>query len=320
MNQTSDKLSASFFSVVLKLEELSSFAVLLVLYQCTRCHVLKFSTWYIRRSQLGHVTSLLLTSTTSWFNLMLKEMEDFARMLSHFLLLLFRFVQLRCIKTSYWCMSSVSYWSLLVRELARPNLDPETVVTELLYLHSQCCGFALKILTPSFKSLPVHHFIRDRWCVTFTINYTPLTFSVKREYVKLLNGKCDLTEFNPTPMEQSHSWKANSRHFWKLKVYYHVHNSVSFVPIVNHIKSFEVLPSYFVKVHFNIILPSMQRSSKWSPAFRPSHQSPVCVSVFRHACYITSSFQPRFYYHIIIWRGILPHYAVFFALLLFLLL
>jgi hypothetical protein len=44
MNQISHKLSAFFFSVVLKLKELSSFATLLVLYQCTRCHVLKFST------------------------------------------------------------------------------------------------------------------------------------------------------------------------------------------------------------------------------------------------------------------------------------
>jgi len=43
INQISDKLSA-FFSVVLKLKELSSFATLLVLYQCTQCHVLKFST------------------------------------------------------------------------------------------------------------------------------------------------------------------------------------------------------------------------------------------------------------------------------------
>ena len=74
------------------------------------------------------------------------------------------------------------------------------------------CGFALKKLTASSKSLPVHHFILDRWYVTFTINYKPLTFSVKREYVKLLNGDCDLIEYHPTPMEQSPSWKANSLH------------------------------------------------------------------------------------------------------------
>jgi hypothetical protein len=33
--------------------------------------------------QFGHVTSMLLTSTASGFNLMWKEMEDFARILAH---------------------------------------------------------------------------------------------------------------------------------------------------------------------------------------------------------------------------------------------
>jgi len=123
---------------------------------------------------------------------------------------------------------------------------------------AKCCGFAMKKLTASSKSLPVHHFILDRRYVTFTINYKPLTFSVKREYAKLLNGDCDLIEFRPTPMEQS-PWKANSGHLRKMKVRYRVHNSVSFVPILNDIKSFEGLPAYIVKIHFNIILICMPR-------------------------------------------------------------
>jgi hypothetical protein len=169
----------------------------------------------------------------------------------------------------------------------------------------------------SSKSLTVYHFLLHRWCVPSTINYKPLTFSVKREYVKLLNGKCDLTELHSTPMKQSSCWKVNSRYKWKMKVHYRVHNSVSFVPTLNHIKSFEVLPAYFVKIHFNIILLSMPGSSKWSLAFRPSLQCPICFSLFRHACHITSPLHPLFYYRIIIWRIILPHYAVLSALLLF---
>lgn len=116
-----------------------------------------------------------------------------------------------------------------------------------------------KNLSVSSKSLPVHYFILDRWYVTFTINYKPLTFSVKREYVKLLNGNYELIEFYLTPTEQNHSWKANSQHLWKMKIHYHVRNNVSFVPILNHIKSFVVLPTYFVKIHFNIILLCVPR-------------------------------------------------------------
>jgi len=32
--------------------------------------------------------------------------------------------------------------------------------------------------------------------------------------------------------------------------------------------------TYVFKTHFNIILPSIPRSSKWSPSFRFIHQSP----------------------------------------------
>ena len=40
--------------------------------------------------------------------------------------------------------------------------------------------------------------------------------------------------------------------------------------------------SHFLKIHFNIILPSMPRSSKWSLSLRLPHQNPVHTSPLPH--------------------------------------
>jgi hypothetical protein len=97
-----------------------------------------------------------------------------------------------------------------------------------------------------FQVLTSSSFHSRSWVCKFRHNYKPLTFGIKREYVKLLNGECDLIKSHPILIKQSPSRIANSRHLWKLKVHYRVHNSVSFVSILNHTKSFEVLPAYIV--------------------------------------------------------------------------
>jgi hypothetical protein len=57
------------------------------------------------------------------------------------------------------------------------------------------------------------------------------------------------------------------------------------VPIQSHMNPVHSLRPYSFKIHFNIILPSMSRTSVWSPPFRPSIQELVLIFLLPHACY-----------------------------------
>ena len=72
-------------------------------------------------------------------------------------------------------------------------------------------------------------------------------------------------------MEQSPSWEANQfsatqetpRILWNLKVYYHSNKDPPPVPILNLLDPVHTLTSHFLKIHLNIILPSISCSPRW---------------------------------------------------------
>jgi len=58
------------------------------------------------------------------------------------------------------------------------------------------------------------------------------------------------------------------------------------------------LPTDFLKLHFNIILPSTPRFSKWSPSLRLSEHNILCTYSLPHACHMACPFNYSWFNHL----------------------
>jgi len=77
------------------------------------------------------------------------------------------------------------------------------------------------------------------------------------------------------------------------------------VQILSQVNPGHTLTSDVYKIHSNIILPSMPRSSKRSLSLRFFHQISICTSPVPHMCYMPrSSHSSWLHYPINIWWGI----------------
>ena len=73
--------------------------------------------------------------------------------------------------------------------------------------------------------------------------------------------------------------------WWNLKVHYHIRKCPPPVPILSQLNPVHSPTSHhLLKIHCNIILPSMPEFSKWPLSLRFPHQNPAYTSPLPHTC------------------------------------
>jgi hypothetical protein len=105
-------------------------------------------------------------------------------------------------------------------------------------------------------------------------------------------------------MEQNPSWEANRfvvsqeipSVLFNPKVHYRIHMCLPPASILSQPNPVQTPPAHFLKIHPNIILPSMPGSPQWSLSLRFPHQNSIHAAILPHPRYIPRpSHSSRFY-------------------------
>ena len=108
-----------------------------------------------------------------------------------------------------------------------------------------------------------------------------------------------LTPWSRVLLEKLTGFAANqaiTRILWNPKVHYHTHKRPPPVLIQSQLHPVPTTLPHFLKIHLNIILPSMFWSPQWSLSLRFPHQNLVHTSPYFHTCHMPRpSHSSRFY-------------------------
>jgi hypothetical protein len=142
-----------------------------------------------------------------------------------------------------------------------------------------------------------NHFVILHWPYSISAkSYTHYSLVEVRSFWVILFGVRIniLTNLLTYSMDQSPSWEANrfsasqgnSCILRNPQVHYRIHKCPPPLPNLSQINPVHASTSHFLKIHLNIIFPSMFRSSKWSISLMFPHQNPVYISPLAQTCYM----------------------------------